>query len=1109
MASIADLQTEREQLRANESKQNYEELFENTCSSADVINSAMQARALMLQLTERMGAQLLEAISGEFDETRLHYLMTDCTLDLMRALAGDVDTASLPLPEFSEYFKRGAKPRDLLTVSQWADRNRWLESGTNLPGRWNTSTVPYLREIMDSLSEHSPIRTVCFIKSSGVGGPLALDTPIATTKGWVSMGGITEQDVIFDENGKPCRVTYVSPVFDGRQCYDVEFSDGAVITCDDEHRWFVIDAYPGHAGKKQGVVRTGLVKTAHEIYKTFKHKDKNRYSIPVCGAIDLPDAALIIQPYVLGYWLANGNKSGNQMTAHEADVLEIAQHLTAAGHLAIARKMPWDKGRAANIILEKQKNKTGQCLRGHLLSEVGTRLNGRSIVCSECHRQHAMKSKYGKPMDAVIREEGFLTKIKLLGTDKEKNIPQQYLRASIKQRFELIQGLMDGDGSIGANGRCEYSTVSKKFAEQVMELLYGVGLKPVMYAVKRKAYSTSNKILNGSHYRLSFIAYANKPVFKLARKLSRQPLRANGNHTIVERRRIVNVKPAKSVAVRCIAVNSPSHLYLAGREMIATHNTEALYNWLGYVMQHLQNKDMLVVVPTLELRDRSFNPRLNKMLDETPALSDLVNKSSRSKTNRGDLMEYGARARVIKAGANSPDSLRSDHLPYVIGDEVDAFPWDVGGEGDPMTLIENRQRTFSRAKSFYVSTPTNDQASRIEQLYLRSDMRRYHVACPHCHEFQTLKFGGKDKPFGLKWRMKPAAENAPASIERVDYLCEHCGAMIDEGHKTDMLATGRWVAERPSFVANRGYHINALYAPTGLGLGWRAIVEKWLQSQNDTSELKAFINTYLGEVFKEQGDEIEATPLLMRREIYDGKPWLIITVGVDVQKDRIEFSVVGWGAGEEAWLIDHVILPGDTAQPHVWEELSETLKQWQFKICCIDYGYNATMVAEFVKKHSYAVAVKGIPGMARPLVEDEKKRRQRLRVKRKKGVPIEPLGVDQGKGIIYSRLKQTEAGAGYIHFPQTSSFDDEYFAQLTAEKLVPRSKGMRTFYEWVNTRPRNETLDCLNYALAGLKMLNIDWANLKKSTIYTQKKALEIRTSKPSTITKSEWASRL
>lgn len=677
--SMADLKTEEAKLNASIAQADYDKALAQSCTASDLIASALTTRALMLKLTNRMQADLLAAIDGVFDETEVHYKMTDCLIDLMHELAGLVDAANLAMPEFAEYFKRGAKPRDLLTVSQWADRNRWLESGTNLPGRWNTATVPYLREIMDSLSEHSPVRMVTFIKSSGVGG------------------------------------------------------------------------------------------------------------------------------------------------------------------------------------------------------------------------------------------------------------------------------------------------------------------------------------------------------------------------------------------------------------------TEGMYNWLGYIMHHLQNKDLLVVVPTLELRDRSFNPRLNKMLDETPALADLISKASRNKTNRGDLMEYGARARIIKAGANSPDSLRSDHLPYVICDEVDAFPWDVGGEGDPMTLIENRQRTFSRAKSYFVSTPTNDQASRIEVLYKRSDMRQYHVPCPHCGELQTLKFGGKDKPFGLKWRLKPQEDNEPPEIAQVWYVCEHCAATIDEGYKTEMLKNGRWIAQKPSIKHHRGYHINALYAPTGLGLGWRAIIEKWLSAQNDTSELKAFINTYLGEVFKEQGDEIEIAPLMMRREVYEKIMWLIITAGVDVQKDRIEISFVGWGVGEEAWLIDHIIIPGDTAKPEVWDELHAVLQMHPIKIACIDSGYNTSMVYEFCKTHSYAVAIKGFPG-ARPLIEDEKKRKQRLRVKRKKGVPVEPLGVDQGKGIIYSRLKLTEAGAGFIHFPQDSAFDDEYFAQLTAEKLVPRIKGMRTFYEWVQTRPRNEALDCFNYALAALKMLNVDWIKLANQT---------------------------
>jgi phage terminase large subunit GpA-like protein len=154
---------------------------------------------------------------------------------------------------------------------------------------------------------------------------------------------------------------------------------------------------------------------------------------------------------------------------------------------------------------------------------------------------------------------------------------------------------------------------------------------------------------------------------------------------------------------------------------------------IGYIMHHLCNKDMLLTVPTLELRQRSLNPRLRKIFRETAVLAELV-----SSANRGDLIEYGAGAKIIKAGANSPDSMRSDHLPYVGKDEVDAYPWDVGGEGDPNELIANRQRSFTRAKTYEVSTPTVEGASHIDNAYQASDRRRYHVPCPHCGHLHVL-----------------------------------------------------------------------------------------------------------------------------------------------------------------------------------------------------------------------------------------------------------------------------------------------------------------------------------------------------------------------------------
>lgn len=500
--------------------------------------------------------------------------------------------------------------------------------------------------------------------------------------------------------------------------------------------------------------------------------------------------------------------------------------------------------------------------------------------------------------------------------------------------------------------------------------------------------------------------------------------------------------------------------------------TEAMYNWLGYVMHHLGNKDLLVVVPTLELRDRSFNPRFAKMLEETPVLAQLTPTAKRDRANRGDLLEYGARARVIKAGANSPDSLRSDHLPYVICDEVDAFPWDVGSEGDPMTLIENRQRTFTRAKTYCVSTPTLEGQSRIDLLYSRSDQRRYHVPCPHCGEAQALEFGGEGKAHGLKWRTAPENPGEPITVLSAWYVCAHCGAEVQEKHKPDMLAAGRWVARRPHRKHHRGYHLNALYAPAGLGLDWVKIAQKWLDVQGDTAELKAFVNTYLGEVWKELGDSIEAASLLARLEAYALAELTVhlITAGVDVQKNRLEATLVGWSAGEEAWVIDHLILEGDTTQPHVWQELHDALTEAGVHLAAIDAHYNTSVVHDFCEKRRWAVAIIGMPGFGRPLVEDERKRAQRLRARRKRARPSEPIGVDQAKTLIYGRLNLAERGAGYIHFPREPAFDDEYFAQLAAERLVTKVRGTRPFKEWVQLRPRNEALDCLVYALAAARL---------------------------------------
>jgi len=488
--------------------------------------------------------------------------------------------------------------------------------------------------------------------------------------------------------------------------------------------------------------------------------------------------------------------------------------------------------------------------------------------------------------------------------------------------------------------------------------------------------------------------------------------------------------------------------------------TEVGLNWIGYVMEHAP-APMLVVLPTLEVRKRWVRQRLDPLLAETPAIRAIFDgRAKRDAGNAEDLKDFPGGMLVI-GGANSPASLASMPIRYVLCDEVDRFPWEVGQEGDPLGLIDERTKTFPRRKVLLVSTPTVKGASRIEMEYERTDMRQYHVPCPHCGEFQVLRWRHDDGRYGLVHNDATGA---------VYYACRECGERIDEHHKPDMLARGRWIPRHPERPV-RGYHLSGLYSPIGLGFTWTELWAKWQDAHGDTANLKRFINTTLGESWEEQGDSIENLALIARLEDYPEKlPAALRTAGVDVQKDRLEASVVAWGPGEEGWLIDHLILPGDTARPEVWESLHDALTDAGVDFAAIDSGYNTSMVYAFTQARRWSVAVKGITGMGRPLIEDEKKRRQRLRNRRKKAAHVEPLGVDQGKALVYARLKLTQPGAGYIHFPRDAAFDDEYFAQLAAEKLVTKVKGTRPFQEWVQTRPRNEALDCLVYALAALRL---------------------------------------
>jgi phage terminase large subunit GpA-like protein len=489
--------------------------------------------------------------------------------------------------------------------------------------------------------------------------------------------------------------------------------------------------------------------------------------------------------------------------------------------------------------------------------------------------------------------------------------------------------------------------------------------------------------------------------------------------------------------------------------------TEVGLNWIGYVMHHAPGP-MLVVLPTLEVRKVWVRQRLDPLLTATPALAAIFDaRSKRDAGNAEDLKDFpGGMLRI--GGANSPASLASMPIRYVLCDEVDRFPWEAGAEGDPLGLIDQRTSNFPRRKVLLISTPTVAGLSRIDDEYEASDRRQYQVPCPHCGERQVLDWHTADGGLSLQ---------RSESTGAVWYPCRHCGARIDEHHKPDMLARGIWAPRSPG-RAVRGYALNGLYSPIGLGFSWSELLDQWDASKGDTSRLKRFVNTIVGEVWEEQGDSLDPLHLMGRLEDYaDQLEGVVRTVGVDVQADRIELTVVDWDENEEAWVQDHLILPGDTALPEVWAALGAELAELRPQAIAIDTGYRTTHVHSFAKGKAWVYPVKGMPGPGRPVTEDERKRRMRMRQRRKRSAEIFLVGVDQAKAVIYARAKLADAGPGFLHFPNRPAFDDEYFAQLAAEKLITKVRGTRAFAEWVQTRARNEALDCMVYALAAYRLL--------------------------------------
>jgi phage terminase large subunit GpA-like protein len=521
--------------------------------------------------------------------------------------------------------------------------------------------------------------------------------------------------------------------------------------------------------------------------------------------------------------------------------------------------------------------------------------------------------------------------------------------------------------------------------------------------------------------------------------------------------------------------------------------TEAGNNWIGYIIAQAPGP-LLVVQPTVDMAKRWSKGRFDPLAECTPCVKEKVRGCGKKNSQRNSLLskEYPGGIAIF-AGANSPAGLRSMPVRYLFLDEVDAYPQDCDGEGDPVALAIQRTATFPKRKIFIVSTPTIHGLSRVEREFEASDKRYYHLPCPYCGEYQRLV-----------WTQ--LSFDDPADLH---YKCIKCDRKIYEYHKTEMLTAGKWVATNPG-AKTAGFHLSSLYSPVGW-FSWRDALTHYDESKGSDALLKVWVNTTLGEPWTERGEAPEWERLYERAEDYErGKiqpGGLILTAGVDVQKDRLECEIVAWGRNNESWSVDYVIIPYGPTDPASWEHLTRVLntvysfaddesKGIRISMMAVDSNYMSLFVHSWIRKQNTlkVMAVHGRLGLHTALGVPTRVDVTRNGKRSRMGAKSWGVGVDLLKAELYGWLKQCKvnevAPPGYCHFPK---YGNEFFQQLTAEHLITKIVKGRPKQEWQLTRNRNEALDCRVYARAAAVAVGVErWKDKHWNAIEAKNRTTEV-----------------
>jgi phage terminase large subunit GpA-like protein len=540
--------------------------------------------------------------------------------------------------------------------------------------------------------------------------------------------------------------------------------------------------------------------------------------------------------------------------------------------------------------------------------------------------------------------------------------------------------------------------------------------------------------------------------------------------------------------------------------------TKILNACAGYYV-HQDPCPIMIVQPTIEDAAGYSKEEIAPMLRDCPTLAAIIPEPKTRDSDNTIMAKRFPGGSLTVIGANSARGFRRVSRKVVLFDETDGYPPSAGSEGDQIQLGIRRTEYYWDRKIGDGSTPTDAGRSRIEQAFIAGDQRRYYVPCPHCDAKQVLVFKNFKWPKG-----KPEAAVC---------ICVHCGAEIEHQHKRAMVTAGEWrpgphpqfpdVPAPGPFTGHASFHIWAAYSFSP-NASWGQLATEFAEaSKKGPEHLKTFVNTALGETWQESGEAPEWERVYQRRSRYtigqcpDGV--LLLTAGVDVQKDRLVYEVVGWGRDKRSWSIDAAVIPGDTSdlQKGPWAALNAMLSrtyphvggaQLPISMLAIDSGFNSQNVYGWARQHpmNRVIAIKGtdesrvLIGVPSPVEVTVSGR------KLKRGYKVWPIAVTVAKTELYGWLGlptptdeeiTAAAGAfahppGYCFFPE---YGEDYFKQLTAEQLVPHKnrKGFTTFtWELIPGR-ENHYLDCRVYARAAAGVIGLDrfqesdWLSLERS----------------------------